>query len=1114
MSTSFSLSRSPASARLQLGGASRLRFVVAEEAAGASPPRRLRLPLVVGADYLASHVTTDLAYSVILEHTLAEKERRYKPSEDTLQQIDRFCWLNICQNGLSMQQHFLELLLHHGKRFRRLSSLLSKSFNSQLSPANNKDSLENKEASALSVSNSPIVEEVDGIDDLEFIALDVLKWRWCGDKQLSLLSTESDHVPSPQDTSTHNFLEVGAAALFVGDMEAKMKGQSWRNFGTTDMPYLDQLLQPSLLTTITSSGSIPSGNKIPTSMSVRFLRDSYLVARFRSRFIVNRRSLQLRAQAGGQPPLSLDLGQNLEFLIILVLPSSMSLCFLIKLIPSNLHADEKLPNIFEPCPIHLIADVALSRTSPCRYGTLKEDSPLSTFRPRARPLFQYRHYSEQQPLRLNPAEVCEVIAVVCSETPSPNANLMTISSKLSNNSGKPSMDVAVSVLIKLVIDMYVLDSGSAAPLTLSMLEEMLNSPRLASKSRAFDLILNLGVHGHLLEPMIHDDISAIEEEAYFDNEALFATQGNRKPDYSKQMENSSATNNFETWILGILYEILLHLVQIQEKDESVWASALSCLLYFVCDGGKIRRNRLEGLDIRVVKVLIEISRRNSWAEIVLSKLICMLTNMFYQASDITALSTSKFLVEQVDLIGGIEFIFLELVLSNSREERRNLYLVLFDYVLHLINETCIAAGVSEYSDDEIQPIATLLILADAPEAFYISVKLGVEGIGELLRRSISAALCSYPNSDRLNTLLEKIAEKLDTFTSSFSHLDKEFGQIVQITKSYKSMENIEDGILGHTVGMKVKLSWSTLHSLIHSERLVCRQNGYAWLGDLLMEEISGQRDANILSNIRNLRQKNDPCWWGFLYLLERLLMRCKFLLDENELQNSSSIEAAGQVQDNSRLEKANAMIDIMSSALSLVAQINETDRINILKMCDILFSQLCLKVIPSTAIPFRDTMHHGKVFRSTDRNKKADAGEHFPQEENVWLESMEEMKSRLGQHNDTPFSTDNIALGVSVGSKGRGNLPGATSDIRSALLLLLIGKCTADPAAFQEVGGEEFFRVLLDDRDSRVAYYSSTFLLKNDDRGNLKNISVCFRILFSELSSTSPGVETQDKAIA
>lgn len=63
--------------------------------------------------------------------------------------------------------------------------------------------------------------------------------------------------------------------------------------------------------------------------------------------------------------------------------------------------------------------------------------------------------SEQQPLRLNPAEVSEVIAAVCSEASSPNTNVMTVSSRLNNNYGKPSMDAAVSVLIKLVIDMYV-----------------------------------------------------------------------------------------------------------------------------------------------------------------------------------------------------------------------------------------------------------------------------------------------------------------------------------------------------------------------------------------------------------------------------------------------------------------------------------------------------------------------------------------------------------------------------------------------------------------------------------------------------------------------------------
>ncbi|XAR72040.1 hypothetical protein NMG60_11018533 [Bertholletia excelsa] len=1148
MSTSYSsAARSPRSGRLHLGNMSRLRSSSLKK-----PPEPLRravadclsscsVPFFHGSpsavcsdawrtlrDYLSAHVTTDLAYSLILEHTIAQKERspavvprcvtllkrylvRYKPNEETLQQIDQFCLIIIAEfdvnpsmgsssccrpssqqsGALTMSSintplsvssfsslalvkslHYVRSLVaqHVPKQdiqpatfagalpvsrqsLPSLSSMLRKSFNSQLNPANNKESSENMEASILSVLKSPIAETVNGVDNLDFIALDVLKWRWSRDEQSSFLSTESDHLPGPQDVGTHNFLEVGAAALLVGDMEAKMKGTLRKHFGTANMPYLDQLLQPSLLTTVTNSASARA---------------------------------HLRA----------------------------------------------------------ITASKRNRAAPCQ---IWEDSPASTIRSRARPLFQYRHYSEQQPLRLSPVEVYEVIAAVCSQTSSPNANISNTLSTLSKCSGKPSMDVTVSVLIKLVIDMYMLDPETAAPLTLSMLEEMLSSPISALRCRAFDLILNLGVHGHLLEPMIHDDASAFEEDyshgSHSENESRLETQGKGTPDYSK-MQNFSAINNFETWILGILHEILLLLVQTQEKEESVWASALSCLLYFDCDGGKIRRNRLEGLDIRVIKVLIEISRRNSWADIVHSKLICMLTNMFYQASGATGSSTLKFCFELVDLIGGIEFIFLELVLSNSREERRNLYLVLFDYVLHLINDACVSAGVSEYSDDEVQPIASLLMLTDAPEAFYISVKLGVEGIGEILRRSIAAALSTYPNSDRLNLLLEKVTEKFDRFISSFTHLDKEFTQIIQISKFYKSMNSIIDEVLRHGVGMKVNLSWATLHSLLHSERLVCRQHGCVWLGDVLIAEISEENNSNIRSNIRNLQQKitfvgiNDysvdldvplSIWlmcgllkskksvirWGFLFVLERLLMRCKFLLDEDELQNSRGSETAEHLQDDNRLKKANAVIGIMTSALSLVAQINETDRLNILKMCDILFSQLCLKVLPAITIPLRDTMQDSKT--TEDGSKIAEEGENLHLQENFsWEESVKNMGG-CGQDDSSicetasmaalllqgqaivpmqllacvpavllywpliqlaAAATDNIALGVSVGSKGRGNLPGATSDIRATLLLLLIGKCTDDPAAFKEVGGEEFFRGLLDDTDSRVAYYASIFLLK------------------------------------
>lgn len=106
---------------------------------------------------------------------------------------------------------------------------------------------------------------------------------------------------------------------------------------------------------------------------------------------------------------------------------------------------------------------------------------------------------------------------------------------------------------------------------------MLNSPRLASKSRAFDLILNLGVHAQLLEPLVADDASTVEEysqEPYFDSETQLANQGTVNPDYYKT-GNSSAIDKFESWILGILYEVLLHLVQVPDLKS------LSSVLYIL-----------------------------------------------------------------------------------------------------------------------------------------------------------------------------------------------------------------------------------------------------------------------------------------------------------------------------------------------------------------------------------------------------------------------------------------------------------------------------------------------------------------------------------------------------
>ena len=63
-------------------------------------------------------------------------------------------------------------------------------------------------------------------------------------------------------------------------------------------------------------------------------------------------------------------------------------------------------------------------------------------------------------------------------------------------------------------------------------------------------------------------------------------------------------------------------------------------------------------------------------------------------------------------------------------------------------------------------------------------------------------------------------------------------------------------------------------------------------------------------------------------------MRFKLLLDEKDIHQMSMIgEDSYPDKRVTSLDKANAVIDIMTSALTLVFQKNETNRINILKVC-------------------------------------------------------------------------------------------------------------------------------------------------------------------------------------
>ncbi|OEL36851.1 hypothetical protein BAE44_0002127 [Dichanthelium oligosanthes] len=915
-----------------------------------------------------------------------------------------------------------------------LSSFFNRSLVSQLTPEviSSREHLELKECHSSSDFISSASDKVDGGepgDDSKYISFDILSWRWhvYGEQQASTSAKESSDFVGLQDFHTHGFLEVGAAALLVGDMEAKINDQQWKYSVIQEFPDID-LLQPS-----TSA-----------------------------------------------------------------------------------------PSTFASSQSHLKAITASKR------------------------------------MKSGPNQVWYALKIYKTD-----------------------------------LFQYMMDSDTAAPLTLYMLEGILSSQKTSARTKALDLILNLGVHAHLLEPMIVEDAPLIDKSetvnhSYLSNEYGPSIDEPRAAEPEEEAKISPSIDQFESWLLKILFEVLLLLVQMEERQEIVWASALSCLFYFVCDGGKMIRSRLGGLDIRVnitfskftsvifatfltpdchtflqyikdqnslvhflnpekvVKTLLEISVEHSWAKVVHSKLICMLTNMLYQVSDITqnGVRDTHFVPERIDLLGGIDYICLEYSRANSREEKRDLFFVIFDYVVHQINEACLAGGISTYTYDDAQPLASLLAFADAPEAFYISVKHGVEGVGDMLRKAISAALSQSAQYDQLNVLLDKVMRKLDGTVSTFSRIDNEFAYMIQVTKSCKCFSSIKDGCDDADIALRARLCWATLHSLLHSQISSYRHHGYIWLVELLLSEISEETDGSIWSKIQKLQEeievagsqdlscsevslpvcmlcgllksKHNFIRWGFLYVLDKFLMRCKLLLDDSDMQDHTAAD-----HSKSCLDKAFAVIDIMNSALLLVVQNNETDHINILKMCDMLFSQLCLRIPSTNAMHAGGLQSLGQLFGCTTKNidshlETLASSQSVGNKNLCRSETLEDIDMNQSAQSTllceasmaalllrglaiapmqlvarVPTSlffwpliqlegaaSDDIALGIAVGSTGRGNLPGATSDIRAALLLLLIGKCTADQEALKEVEGNEFFRGLLDDTDSRVAYYSAAFLLK------------------------------------
>ena len=103
--------------------------------------------------------------------------------------------------------------------------------------------------------------------------------------------------------------------------------------------------------------------------------------------------------------------------------------------------------------------------------------------------------------------------------------------------------------------------------TLLTCQGMLSSQKTSTRTKALDLILNLGVHAHLLEPMVVEDAPLIDKSetvhhSYLSNEYGSSIDEPRAAEPEEEPKISPAIDQFESWLLKLLFEVLLLLVQV------------------------------------------------------------------------------------------------------------------------------------------------------------------------------------------------------------------------------------------------------------------------------------------------------------------------------------------------------------------------------------------------------------------------------------------------------------------------------------------------------------------------------------------------------------------------
>ncbi|KAF2073610.1 hypothetical protein CYY_005067 [Polysphondylium violaceum] len=488
----------------------------------------------------------------------------------------------------------------------------------------------------------------------------------------------------------------------------------------------------------------------------------------------------------------------------------------------------------------------------------------------------------------------------------------------------------------------------------------------------------------------------------------------RLEDGASSIISSSMINELQDSIFTILLALINHCIITREREEKVWSESLNCLMFFITEQGNIIKDRLYQLNPQIITVfLLNIQDLSDYTKRVLVR---MLVNFLYKDQILNQQNNLFLNQDELNQIGGIDIILKLYTTIRSNEAKNNLFVIIFDYVLQT------ALKIQNIVDTQLTRESPLLLelfrRADAPQYFTqifkcIPEKDFVSDFFLFFSNEHSKDEASFSYED----LIIKFSMRINEFAQRYQKVDQNFENYI-----LDCQDNPEQCV-------------ELLNDWIKQNDDLYLFNAENWLFSLLKKVYVEKEGLNnplysFSSNIFVQLPTNSSPKVRKMYisLTERLILLLKYKLKYGE-------------------SKPNDLFEMFNESFHrLLLVFGEKSENNILHVVDILFDLIS-----------------GRSNSSSLRSKESKLDTNFSLFlSNQLVVSISSLKSI--NINIIHYLFSNITESNN------------TREQRLFLLHLLIQR-SHDSDDLLKIGGIVFFKNLLSDLNTQIAYHSSYFLL-------------------------------------